>query len=52
MAQRKMWFMKQIIMLKLDNPNTFPMVLMHMKDIYMVFDNILPVKMASVPSSV
>lgn len=39
-----MWFMKQITMLKLDNPNTFRMVLIHMKDIYMVFDYILPVK--------
>lgn len=39
-----MWFMKQIITLKLDNPNSFRMVLIHLKDIYMVFDNILPVK--------
>lgn len=52
MAQMDLRFMKQIIALKLDNPNTFRMVLMHMKAIYKLFDNILPVKMAPVPSSV
>jgi len=30
-----MWFMKQIIMLKLNNLNTIRMVLIHMKTIYM-----------------